>query len=94
MNKEQFEQIITMARATMFIYKDLRFGQAIFNEFNDNFPNEVAKIRATENDCFIANSKIVSFIDKIFELTNATKECKEYWYASQTYYFLIKKFIQ
>ena len=91
MNKEQFEEIMETAKVAMFIFP-LRLGQAIFNEFKNNFPNEVEKIRATENDCFLDNSKIVPFIDKILELTNADEECKQNWYNSNMYDLLTNKY--
>ena len=92
MNKEKFKEIWEMIRVAMFIHTELRLGQAIFNEFKNNFPNEVEKIRATENDCFCDNSKIVPFIDKILELTNADEECKQNWYNSNMYDLLTNKY--
>lgn len=91
MNKEKFDEIWEMIRATMFLCP-LRLGQAVFKEFENNYPNEVKKIRASENDCFLDNSKIVPFIDKIFELTNADEECKQNWYNSNMYDLLINKY--
>jgi hypothetical protein len=43
-------------------FPDLRHGQAIFNEAVSMWPDEVEKIRGTEDDCFYDDKKIKAFL--------------------------------
>lgn len=45
----------------------IREGQFIFNLFAKYYPEETEKLRGAEVDCFYDNTKIMIFIDAIFE---------------------------
>ena len=44
-------------------YTNWRWGQCIYNAYQTMFPNEVAKINATENDCFYDDKKVTNFLN-------------------------------
>ncbi len=43
-------------------FPELRHGQAIFNEARSMWPEEVEKIRGTDDDCFYDDKKIKVFL--------------------------------
>lgn len=52
-------------------FPELRYGQAVFNEAYSMFPEEVEKIRGTDDDCFYDNKKVSSFLSH-FELESSS----------------------
>lgn len=48
-------------------FPELRYGQALFNEAFDMFPEVVSEIRGTDDDCFYDDKKVSAFL-KHFEV--------------------------
>lgn len=63
-------------RKQLTVFKSLRLGQAIFNEFAETF--EIAEAqRGTSNDPFYNNQKLNSFMEAVLD-----EEALQYWYDS------------
>lgn len=53
-------------------FPELRYGQALFNEALDMFPEVVNEIRGTDDDCFYDDKKVSAFLNHFKVLRNDT----------------------
>ena len=58
----ELEELHKRVSIAMDTFKDLRYGQAIFNEAMSMWPDEVEKIRGTDDDCFYDDKKVKNFL--------------------------------
>lgn len=65
--EDELIELDRRVKIAMMRFPELRHGQALFNEACSMFPEEVNKIRGTDDDCFYNNKKISAFLSH-FEL--------------------------
>ena len=65
--EDELIELDRRVKIAMMRFPELRHGQALFNEACSMFPEEVNKIRGTDDDCFYNNKKISVFLSH-FEL--------------------------
>ena len=84
MNKEVLLILLGLLKEHLTENKSLRFGQALFNIIDTNFP-QTKELRGSEVDPFYKNKRIPAYMEKVFELTNATQEARNCWYQGSIY---------
>ena len=60
--EDELIELDRRVKIAMMRFPELRHGQALFNEACSMFPEEVNKIRGTDDDCFYNNKKISAFL--------------------------------
>lgn len=65
--EEQLNQLYRNVNIAMKNFPQLRYGQAMFNEAHSLWPEEVNKIRGTNDDCFYNDDLVSKFLSH-FEL--------------------------
>lgn len=69
-SEQDMNEFHKRVRIAMERFPQLRYGQAIFNEACGLWPDEVNKIRGTNDDCFYQDAKVKQFLGH-FEVSYA-----------------------
>ena len=60
--EEELNTLYKRVSIAMSRFPNLRYGQAMFNEAHDLWPEEVNKIRGTNDDCFYNDALVSKFL--------------------------------
>ena len=62
MTEDELNELYKRVYAAMKHFPSLRYGQAMFNEAANLFPEKTESLRGTEDDCFYDDSKVPAFL--------------------------------
>ena len=62
MTEDELNELYKRVYAAMRYFPSLRYGQAVFNEAANLFPEKTESLRGTEDDCFYDDSKVSAFL--------------------------------
>lgn len=68
--EQELNELYKRVDIAMKCFPNLRYGQVVFNEACNLWPEEVNKIRGTDDDCFYKDSKVEQFLSH-FEIEKA-----------------------
>lgn len=60
--EDKLNELYKRVSIAMSRFPSLRYGQAMFNEAHDLWPDEVNKIRGTDDDCFYNDDLVPKFL--------------------------------